>query len=139
MGVSDPDDTILSLTILDGGPVKFKISVGESNDGSPWVGSIIRDGEECDWNQLVAAVSRAQDSNRSDAARWLLDAIARRVGIDDGWAICLVCFDDMKAADAKECPYSERDLCRHCYDYIESQTPYVSQSIIRDALEQEAK
>lgn len=133
------EDITLSLTLLDGGPVSYRLSVGECNDGSPWVGSMTRNGEECGWDHIVAAISRAQENGLSDAARFLLDAIARRVGLPEGWAICLVCCDSIKAVDAKKCPYSERDLCGPCYDSIESETPCVSQSIIRCALGEEAE
>lgn len=132
-------DIILSLNLLDDGEtIQYRVDVSECNDGSPWVGIIIRDGKESGWDQIVAEISRLQGNDRSDAASWLLDAIARRVGLSEGWAICLVCCDTVKASDAEECPYSERDLCRSCYDSIESQTPYVTQSTIREALELES-
>lgn len=134
-----PDDITLKLTLLDNGEQRnYEVDVSECNDGSPWVGVITCNNEESGWDQIVAAISRTQGNDRSDAARWLLDAIARRVGLSEGWAICLVCCDTVKASDAEECPYSERDLCRSCYDSIESQTPYVTQSIVREALELES-
>jgi len=132
-------ETILSIELLgDGESFSYRIDVGECNDGSPWIGKAWRDGEEVNWDFFIRELASLQERGISDATRWTYDLICERVGIEGNWTDCLICRDSMKVEAAKYCPYTERDLCEHCFQQISKASEFDAWISINDALELEA-